>query len=259
MASETSARLAVLIDAENASPALMAGLLGEVAKQGTVRVKRAYGDWTGGRLTGWKEQLLTCSILPIQQYACAAGKSTSDSAMIIDAMDLLYTGLFDGFCIASSANDFTRLAQRLRESGMTVYGFGERGTPATFVAACDKFSYLENLIVPVAAEQTGTGLGPAPSTTPAELRRDTALVTLLHNAVAASSDGDGWAHLASVGNIVTRQRPDFDARNYGYAKLSDVMAAIAEFELVPRRPHDGKAAVMYVRDKNHHKGPEHSQ
>lgn len=258
MASETPARLAVLIDAESASPGAIAGLLGEVAKYGSVHVKRAYGDWTGARLNGWKDQLLACSILPIQQYACTAGKSTLDSAMIIDAMDLLYTGRFDGFCIASSDRDFTRLAQRLREAGLTVYGFGERSTPSAFVAACDKFIYIENLIAPVAAEPAVAVLGPALRTTAAELQRDTALVTLLHSAVEASSDDDGWAHLASVGNIVTKQRPDFDARKYGYAKLSDVMAATAQFELVPRRLHEGKAAVMYVRDKNHHNRPQHS-
>ena len=256
VASDTSAKLAVLIDADNASPAAIAGLLGEVAKYGTAHVKRAYGDWTGNRLNGWKEQLLTWSILPMQQYAYTAGKNATDSAMIIDAMDLLYTGRFDGFCIASSDSDFTRLAQRIREAGLTVYGFGERKTPASFVAACDKFIYIENLIASPAAEPAGTVLTPTPRTPPAKLKGDTALVNLLRSAVEASSDDDGWAHLGGVGNIITKQRPDFDARNYGYAKLSELMAATTLFMLAPRTPHDGKAAVIYVQDKRH---PKHLQ
>jgi uncharacterized LabA/DUF88 family protein len=141
---DISAKLAVLIDADNASPAATAGLLAEVARYGTAHVKRAYGDWTGTSLQGWKEQLLAWSIVPMQQFAYASGKNATDSAMIIDAIDLLYTGRFDGFCLVSSDSDFTRLAQRIRESGVTVYGFGQRKTPSSFVKACDKFIYIEN-------------------------------------------------------------------------------------------------------------------
>ena len=145
MVSENAARLAVLIDADNAQAAITEGLLGEVANYGTAHVKRAYGDWTGTSLRGWKDQLLAQSIQPIQQFAYTTGKNATDSAMVIDAMDLLYSGRFDGFCLVSSDSDFTRLAARLRESGLTVYGFGERKTPKPFVAACDKFIYIENL------------------------------------------------------------------------------------------------------------------
>src|ERR1700733_11311747 len=145
MASENSTRLAVLIDADNAQPSITEGLLAEVAKYGTAHVKRAYGDWTAPQLKGWKDQLLSQSIQPIQQFAYTRGKNATDAAMVIDAMDLLYSGRFDGFCIVSSDSDFTRLAQRMGEYGLTVYGFGEHKTPKTLVAACDKFIYIENL------------------------------------------------------------------------------------------------------------------
>src|SRR6202022_4637997 len=151
MASENSTRLAVLIDADNAQPAITEGLLAEVAKYGTAHVKRAYGDWTGTHLKGWKDQLLAQSIQPIQQFAYTTGKNATDAAMVIDAMDLLYSGRLDGFCIVSSDSDFTRLAARIRESGLIVYGFGEHKTPKPFVAACDKFIYIENLASPPSA------------------------------------------------------------------------------------------------------------
>src|ERR1700688_1310818 len=145
MATENTATRGVLIDARNTQPSITEGLLAEVAKYGTAHVKRAYGDWTAPQLKGWKDQLLSQSIQPIQQFAYTTGKNATDAAMVIDAMDLLYSGRFDGFCIVSSDSDFTRLAARLRESSMTVYGFGERKTPKPFVAACDKFIYVENL------------------------------------------------------------------------------------------------------------------
>src|SRR5579863_9666367 len=145
MVSENADKLAVLIDADNAPPTITEALLAEVAKYGTAHVRRAYGDWTGTSLKGWKDQLLAQSIQPIQQFAYTSGKNATDAAMVIDAMDLLYSGRFDGFCIVSSDSDFTRLASRIRESGLTVYGFGERKTPKPFVAACDKFIYIENL------------------------------------------------------------------------------------------------------------------
>jgi len=250
LAGDISAKLAVLIDADNASPAVVEGLLAEVAKYGTAHVKRAYGDWTGASLRGWKERLLAQSIQPMQQFAYTAGKNATDAAMVIDAMDLLYSGRLDGFCLVSSDSDFTRLAGRIRESGLTVYGFGERKTPKPFVAACDKFIYLENLTVPPAAS-AGAALSATPRTPPARLKGDTALVNLLRNAVEASSDDDGWAHLGGAGSIITKQRPDFDSRSYGYAKLSDLMAATVLFDLDRRLPGDGKPAVLYVRDKRH--------
>jgi uncharacterized LabA/DUF88 family protein len=250
--SDTAARLAVLIDADNTRPAVTEGLLAEVAKFGTATVKRAYGDWTGTQLRGWKDQLLAQSIQPIQQFAYTSGKNATDAAMVIDAMDLLYSGRFDGFCLVSSDSDFTRLAARIRESGLTVYGFGERKTPKPFVAACDKFIYIENLAYHADADagaHEDAALKPAPRLSAATLKRDAALVTMLRNAVEAASDDDGWAVLASVGHILIQQRPDFDSRNYGYAKLSDLMAATTLFELERRSPGDGKPAIIYVQDK----------
>lgn len=250
MASESAARLAVLIDADNAQPSITQGLLAEVAKYGTAQVKRAYGDWTGTSLKGWKDQLLAQSIQPIQQFAYTSGKNATDAALVIDAMDLLYSGRFDGFCLVSSDSDFTRLAARIRESGLTVYGFGERKTPKPFVAACDKFIYIENLTDPDSpTASTSSAPTPKPATSAAQLKGDTALVNQLRNAVEAASDDDGWAALATVGHIITKQRPDFDSRNYGYGKLSDLMAATTLFELDRRSPGDGKPGVLYARDK----------
>ena len=245
---EHPARLAVLIDADNAPPVMVEGLLAEVAKYGTAHVKRAYGDWTGTSLKGWKEQLLAQSIQPIQQFAYTRGKNATDAAMVIDAMDLLYSGRFDGFCIVSSDSDFTRLATRIRESGLTVYGFGERKTPKPFVAACDKFVYIENL-TPPESEGPDESAKPARRPAAAQLKRDSALVNLLRNAVEAASDDDGWAVLASVGQLITTQRPDFDSRTYGYAKLSDLVEATTLFTLERRSPGDGKPGIIYVRDK----------
>ena len=256
MVSENAARLAVLIDADNAQPTIVEELLAEVAKFGTAHVKRAYGDWTGTSLKGWKDQLLAQSIQPIQQFAYTKGKNATDTAMVIDAMDLLYSGRFDGFCIVSSDSDFTRLAARIRESGLTVYGFGERKTPKPFVAACDKFIYIENLsYAEVAAAPSGTAGKPAPRPSAAQLKTDTALVNQLRNAVEAASDEDGWAALASVGHIITNQRPDFDSRTYGYAKLSDLMAATTLFDLERRSPGDGKPGIIYARAKHRRQAP----
>jgi uncharacterized LabA/DUF88 family protein len=256
MVNENSARLAVLIDADNAQPAMIDELLVEVAKYGTAHVKRAYGDWTGTSLKGWKEELLAQSIQPIQQFAYTRGKNATDTAMVIDAMDLLYSGRFDGFCIVSSDSDFTRLAARLRESGLTVYGFGERKTPKPFVAACDKFIYIENLTyTESAAEPAGAAGRPPPRPSAAQLKADAALVSQLRNAVEAASDDDGWAALASVGHIITNQSPDFDSRTYGYAKLSDLMAATTLFDLDRRSPGDGKPEIIYARAKRRRRLP----
>jgi uncharacterized LabA/DUF88 family protein len=244
---ENTAKLALLIDADNAKPSAVEGLLAEVAKYGTAHVKRAYGDWTGTQLKGWKDQLLTQSIQPIQQFAYTTGKNATDSAMVIDAMDLLYSGRFDGFCIVSSDSDFTRLAARIRESGLTVYGFGERKTPKPFVAACDKFIYVENLMGTSAPPEAK----PSAPEGAARLKGDTALVSLLRHAVEAASDDDGWAHLASVGHIITKQRSDFDSRTYGFTKLSDLLAATTLFDMDRRTTGGGKTSVIYARDKRH--------
>lgn len=254
MATENTPRLAVLIDADNAQASITEGLLAEVAKYGTAHVKRAYGDWTATNLRGWKDQLLAQSIQPIQQFAYTTGKNATDAAMVIDAMDLLYSGRFDGFCLVSSDSDFTRLAARLRESSMTVYGFGEHKTPKPFVAACDKFIYVENLRFTDEDDQDAvSGAGSVKQArrlaTAAQLKGDAALVSLLRNAVEAASDDDGWAPLAAVGNIITNQRPDFDSRSYGYGKLSDLIKATTLFDIERHSPGDGKQALMYAREK----------
>jgi uncharacterized LabA/DUF88 family protein len=248
--SDNAAKLAVLIDADNAQPSITEALLAEVAKYGTAHVKRAYGDWTGTNLKGWKDHLLAQSIQPIQQFAYTTGKNATDAAMVIDAMDLLYSDRFDGFCIVSSDSDFTRLAARLRESGLTVYGFGERKTPKPFVAACDKFIYVENLAYPeTAAAPAETTLPPKTVTSATQLKGDATLISLLRNAVEAASDDDGSAPLSAVGSIITKQRPDFDSRTYGYSKLSDLITATTLFDVERRTTGEGKSSSIYVRDR----------
>ncbi|MFB7270726.1 NYN domain-containing protein [Streptomyces sp. NPDC056244] len=246
MDSENAAKLAVLIDADNAQPSITESLLAEIAKYGTAHVKRAYGDWTGTPLKGWKDQLLKQSIQPIQQFAYTTGKNATDTALVIDAMDLLYTERFDGFCIVSSDSDFTRLAARIRESGLTVYGFGERKTPKPFVAACDKFIYTENLTYSQTTTEPAEG---APRRSRAVSVRDDALVSLLHNDVEAASNDDGWAHLGAVGNIIRKRQPDFDPRSYGYPKLMPLIEATGLFDVDKRDPGDGNPAVIYIRSR----------
>jgi uncharacterized LabA/DUF88 family protein len=240
---EKTDKLAVLIDADNAQPSIVDGLLSEIANYGIASVKRIYGDWTGPGLRGWKEVLLEHSIQPIQQFAYTTGKNATDSAMIIDAMDLLYTENFNGFCIVSSDSDFTKLASRIRESGLLVYGFGEKKTPSAFVSACDKFIYTE-----VLRAKTDENEAIAKRSS-GELRRDAKLVNLLRNAVEASSDESGWAHLASVGSNIAKQSPDFDSRNYGYAKLGDLVKATKLFDIEQRKIGSTNSKAMFLRDK----------
>lgn len=240
---ESTDKLAVLIDADNAQPGIVDGLLVEIANYGTASVKRIYGDWTEPRLKKWKEVLLEHSIQPIQQFAYTKGKNATDSAMIIDAMDLLYTGNFNGFCLVSSDSDFTKLASRIRESGLLVYGFGERKTPSAFVSACDKFIYTEVLRAK-ADEST-----PIVKKSSSELKQDTKLVNLLRSAVEASSDESGWAHLGPVGSNIAKQAPEFDPRNYGYGKLGELVAATQLFDIDDRQVGDTNSKARYVRDK----------
>ena len=236
-----SLKLAVLIDAENAQPSLTPNLLSEIAKYGVASVKRIYGDWTGPQLSGWKDMLLTHSIQPIQQFRYTTGKNASDSAMIIDAMDLLYTKRFDGFCLVSSDSDFTRLAARIRESGLVVYGFGKRQTPKAFVAACDKFIYTEILRDETWAE------APSIEKPAKEGLKDEKLRTLLSVAVEDSGDENGWANLGAVGSEINKYSPDFDPRNYGYKKLSDLMKATGLFEFEEREHKNSQAKTVYAR------------
>jgi uncharacterized LabA/DUF88 family protein len=220
---QSSSALAVLIDADNANPAIVKGLMDEVAKLGRATVRRIYGNWTEPNLKQWKDSLLDYSIQPMQQFANTKGKNSTDSALIIDAMDLLYAGNLDGFCIVSSDSDFTRLASRLRESGKQVYGFGEKKTPAAFVRACDRFIYPE--VFTRVEGQTPHRKGAA------ELDRDRAFVELVGGVVDDASDENGWAHLGVVGSLLTKKEPDFDSRNYGYSKLSDLLDASQHFEV----------------------------
>ncbi len=233
---DPQATLAVLIDADNARPAIVDGLLGEVAKYGIASVKRIYGDWTTPQLGSWKAVLLEHSIHPIQQFRYTTGKNATDSSMIIDAMDLLYTGRFNGFCLVSSDSDFTRLASRIREEGLRVYGFGERKTPRAFVSACDKFIYTEVL----------SSAGKAASVdkkTSTDLRSDPNLVRLFRSAIDAASDDDGWAPLGSVGTYISNQEPDFDPRNYGFKKLNELAGSIDLFEV------QRKGSNIVIRDR----------
>lgn len=222
---ETGDALVVLIDADNASASIIEGLLAEVAKLGIASIKRIYGDWTTPNLGHWKATLLDHSIQPIQQFRYTTGKNATDSAMIIDAMDLLHSGHMDGFCIVSSDSDFTRLASRLREAGKVVYGFGEKKTPRPFVAACDRFIYTEIFVQPDSEPDA------APKISGKELRHDTRLVALIRSAIDSSSDESGWASLGPVGSNIVKNSPDFDPRNYGYAKLSSLIEAIGLFTL----------------------------
>ena len=235
MASATdSTRLAVLIDGDNTTPTVVEALLAEIAKYGSATVKRAYGDWTTPHLRGWKEAVNAHAIQPVQQFTYTTGKNSTDSALIIDAMDLLYTGNLDGFCLVSSDSDFTKLASRLRESGKAVYGFGEQKTPHSLVAACDKFVYLDVLrSLEKPKEPSGEDLAPPAPVRKSknELRGDAKLVKLLREGIDAASDDDGWANLGGVGSYVAKQAPDFDSRNWGYAKLVDLVNAIELFEV----------------------------
>ncbi len=229
--SESNPSLAVLIDADNANPAIIEGLLAEIAKLGVASVKRIYGDWTTPNLGPWKQVLLEHSIQPIQQFRYTTGKNATDSAMIIDAMDLLYAGHCSGFCLVSSDSDFTKLASRIRESGRPVYGFGEQKTPRPFVSACDRFIYTEVFSKPA---EENTSATPAKRKTAKELRGDAKLTTLLRASIEACSDESGWAQLGPIGSYISKTANDFDSRNYGFAKLSDLVKEIGLFEIERR-------------------------
>jgi hypothetical protein len=218
VAAADSTRLAVLIDSDNATASLTSELLAEIAKYGTPTIKRAYGDWTTPQLAGWKEELLRHAIQPMQQFGYTRGKNCTDSALIIDAMDLLYAGNLEGFVIVSSDSDFTRLATRLRESGMTVYGFGRRDTPTAFVAACDRFIHLDLLsraTQGAPSRSNGKELEPVVP----NLKR------LLCTAVNSTAKDDGWSNLAEVGSYLSKRHAAFDPRDYGHPKLGELVRA----------------------------------
>jgi hypothetical protein len=231
-------RLAVLIDADNASARHLERLLVEIAKFGTATVRRAYGDWTTPNLGPWKAALLEHSVQPVQQFSYTTGKGSTDSALIIDAMDLLHAGTVDGFCLVSSDSDFTRLAARIREEGLKAYGFGERKTPKPFVAACTMFVYVENLEAPVAASKEP---GAAPVKVPPLPHQ------MLATAVATAAGDDGWAHLGAVGSNLSKLASDFDSRTWGHAKLADLFRAHPRYEVESRKMGEGKTPNAYVR------------
>jgi uncharacterized LabA/DUF88 family protein len=233
------ARIAVLIDADNSSAASIEAVLGEIASHGGVTVRRAYGNWASPNLKPWTEQLHVHAIQPIQQFALTKGKNASDIALVIDAMDLLHRGVVDGFALVSSDADFTPLVMRLLQEGAKVYGFGERKTPEPFVNACSKFTFVEAL---VATGSPQAGVKQIQRASQAKLRGDAKLVALLRSAVSAAADEDGWAQLWTVGSHIANQS-SFDSRNYGYARLGDLVDATGLFES------EQEGNVRYIRDK----------
>lgn len=254
--SEKDLRLAVLIDADNASRTAMKDVMAEVAVYGTPTIKRIYGDWTSPNMNSWKSILLETAITPIQQYSYTTGKNSTDSAMIIDAMDILYSGTFDGFVLVSSDSDFTRLATRLREAGMKVYGMGEKKTPKPFIVACDKFVYIE--VIRAAAKQAAEAAkkkeeAQAKKTAKKENKKcqtssspaPEEIVELIAESVEDLCEEDGLAHMGKLGNLLLKKQPDFDPRNYGFSKLSKLIRALDRFQIVPQ----GEENVeYYVRD-----------
>ena len=246
-AESSQMKLAVLIDADNTQPAIIEGLLDEVAKYGIASVKRIYGDWTSNHLRSWKDRLLANAIQPMQQFSYTSGKNATDSAMIIDAMDLLYSEKLDGFCIVSSDSDFTRLAARLRESGCMVYGFGEEKTPKAFVKVCDKFIFTE--ILQEAQEDTDENGVKPKAKARKQFKVDKKILKLLHDIVDDEADESGWAYLGGVGQKINNRLSEFDPRNYGFRKLGDLFRAIPLFETEERRQEGGTGRQVYIRWK----------
>ena len=245
----SQAKLAVLIDADNTQPAIIEGLLSEVAKYGIASIKRIYGDWTNTNLRSWKDRLLEFAIQPIQQFSYTTGKNATDSAMIIDAMDLLYSEKLDGFCIVSSDSDFTRLAARLRESGRTVYGFGEKKTPRAFVSVCDKFIYTEILKDVQTEEESEEEEAKRTVKKHKDFKVDQKLLKLLRDAVEDYTDESGWANLAKVGLGINKRASEFDPRNYGFKKLGDLFRAVPQFETEEQLQENGMGRQVNIRWK----------
>ena len=252
METKQDLKLAVIIDADNVPSANVKGMMEEIAKYGIPTFKRIYGDWTKPNLTGWKSVLLENAITPVQQYGYTTGKNATDSAMIIDAMDILYTGKVDGFCIVSSDSDFTKLAIRLRESGMKVFGFGEKKTPNPFIVACDKFIYLEILKSSVATNlsknKPSRNIKSPEQETVKQI--DSEIVTLLSLTVDDIADEDGWAFLGDVGNLLIKKRPDFDPRNYGFEKLTPLIKSLENnFDIDERITERASIKLVYIKTK----------
>jgi hypothetical protein len=254
-------RLAVLIDADNVPYANIKGMLEEIAKYGNPTFKRIYADWTKPTVSGWKSVLLEYAITPIHQYSYTTGKNATDSAMIIDAMDILYSGRVDGFCIISSDSDFTRLATRLREAGMKVFGLGEKKTPTAFISACDKFIYIEILAKDkVTEEEVATPTRSKPRATallPTETNGKQPISPITRNFVKLISDSindvadeSGWTFLGDLGNILLKKQPNFDPRNYGFNKLVLLLKSLKQFDVEKRDTGKGNVKNFYVRTKS---------
>ena len=270
--SEKDLRLAVLIDADNAPRSALGDVMAEVAVYGTPTIKRIYGDWTTPNLASWKPLLLENAITPVQQYGYTTGKNSTDSAMIIDAMDILYTGQVDGFVLVSSDSDFTRLAIRLREAGKKVYGMGEKKTPNPFIVACDKFVYIEVIRSAAQQERAEEAAREEPKEPPKPARRAARkkgaeaapppapeaeppsrvpkeIITLLADSVEMLADEDGYAPLGEVANLLVRKKRDFDPRNFGFSKLSKLVKALPRFEVDVRQGGQSNMKHFFVRDK----------
>lgn len=273
-------RIAVLIDADNISHHYVQPMMQEIARYGNPTVKRIYGDWTKPNLAGWKNHLLDYALNPVQQFAYTTGKNSTDSALIIDAMDILFSGRAEAFCLVSSDSDFTRLATRLREAGKTVYGIGEQKTPNAFIAACDRFIYLEILQDEFDDDEASDKAEPDKSTkssrsasssrsktsaskdsnkSASNKRKsqkkalehvDDKLIHLIDQSIQDLEDEDGWAYLGELGQLLTKKQPSFDARNYGFAKLSSLLLSIGRYEMDNKEMTKGHGKQLFVRRKN---------
>ena len=255
MESKTDLKFAVLIDADNVPYANVKEMFEEIAKYGTPTFKRIYADWTKQTVSGWKNVLLENAITPIQQYSYTRGKNSSDSALIIDAMDILYTGNVDGFCIVSSDSDFTRLATRLREAGKKVIGIGEKKTLPPFITACDKFIYIEILKKEEIESPNETETGNKKTTRKSKPKSnplskiDPKIIKLLSDSINDLEDENGWTFLGDLGNLMLKKKPDFDPRNYGFPKLLPLIKSINKFETDIHETGNSKIKHIYVRIK----------
>ncbi|MEZ4837716.1 NYN domain-containing protein [Flavobacterium sp.] len=242
-------KLAVLIDADNVPFSNIKGMMEEITKYGTPTTKRIYADWTRPNANGWKNVLLENAITPIQQYSYTTGKNSSDSALIIDAMDLLYSGKLDGFCIVSSDSDFTRLATRLRESGMKVIGIGEQKTPKPFISACDRFIFIE-VLEGAKKKKTNTTSTDKKKEDKVMSKIDVDTIDIIESSIEDIADDDGWAFLGDVGNLIVKKKPEFDPRNFGFSKLTPLMKSLTHLLEIHERESDKKGIkLVYVRLK----------
>lgn len=248
-------RIAVLIDADNVSDKYIRFIIDEISNHGTPTYKRIYGDFTRNQMTSWKQVLLNHSIIPVQQYSYTTGKNASDAALIIDAMDILYSQNVDGFCIVSSDSDFTKLAARLRESGMLVIGMGEKKTPKPFIAACERFKYLEVLASMADKSMTDKTEAKTAKAQPVVddnkngMTTKSQLVETIRTIINEVSDEDGWAYLGEIGSILNKRYPDFDTRNYGFTKLTPFMSSMKSFEVRSVKTSNPNITLKYVRNK----------